>query len=281
MSYRAPDPVEERRQPKAGEVIIFTDHMNRGFSPHDSKFFRDVLHFFKLHPQDLGPNSISNICNFQVLCEVYLQEEPTVELFREYFYLNRQNECTNGLSLEFGGILIQHRQGVVFPLVVLPSHPKDWNQTWFYCKDTSPADERPMSGYRAERLDSKFVLPDKLNGVERKKLIPSIKSIQTLLGNDLTGVDLIRCWIAWWVIPLSRRSALMYTYARGLDDPLRHSSLQLTKEAIVEMSTTLVNRKYEDCSKVGLNPFGKLNPAPEVNPLNPLFHSVVKYLHDL
>ena len=29
------------------------------------------------------------------------------------------------------------------------------------------------------------------------------------------------------------------------------------------MSTILVKGKYEDCSKVGLNPFCKLNPAPE------------------
>ena len=59
-----------------------------------------------------------------MLCEAYLQQEPTVELFREYFYLNRQNECTNGSSLELGGISIQRRQGAVFPLIVLPSHPK-------------------------------------------------------------------------------------------------------------------------------------------------------------
>ena len=31
MSYRTPDPAEERPQPKDGEVIIFTDHMNWGF----------------------------------------------------------------------------------------------------------------------------------------------------------------------------------------------------------------------------------------------------------
>ena len=29
MSYRAPDSSEERPQPKEGEVIVFTDHMNR------------------------------------------------------------------------------------------------------------------------------------------------------------------------------------------------------------------------------------------------------------
>ena len=74
MSYRAPDPSEERPQPKDGEVVIFTDHMNWGFAPPGSKFFRDVLHLFDLRPQDIGPNSVSNICNFQVFCEVYLGE---------------------------------------------------------------------------------------------------------------------------------------------------------------------------------------------------------------
>ena len=39
MSYRAPGPDEERPQPKDDEVIVFTDHMNRGFSPPGSKFF--------------------------------------------------------------------------------------------------------------------------------------------------------------------------------------------------------------------------------------------------
>ena len=82
MSYRAPNPEEEFPQPKTGEVIVFTDHMNRGFSPPGSKFFRDVLHFFDLRPQDIGPNCVSNICNFQVFSEVYLGEEPNILLFR-------------------------------------------------------------------------------------------------------------------------------------------------------------------------------------------------------
>mgnify|MGYP006268275955 CR=1 FL=1 len=94
-------------EPKDGKVVIFTHHMLRGFSPPGSEFFRDVLHFFKLHPQDIEPNSVSNICNFQLFCEVYLQQEPTVELFREFYYLNRQNEFTDGPNLELGGISIQ------------------------------------------------------------------------------------------------------------------------------------------------------------------------------
>ena len=81
---------ENPPEPKDGELIVFTNHLSQGFSPPGSKFFRDVLHFFQLHPQDIGPNSVSNICNFQVFCEAYLQEEPTVDLLREFYYLNRQ-----------------------------------------------------------------------------------------------------------------------------------------------------------------------------------------------
>ena len=91
MSYRAPNLSEEKPQPKKGEVIVFTNHMNRGFAPPGSKFFRDILHVFDLRPQDIGHNSMSNICNFQVFCKVYLGEEPNILLFRELFYLNRQN----------------------------------------------------------------------------------------------------------------------------------------------------------------------------------------------
>ena len=73
--------IEFRIGPDEDELGI----MSRGFAPPGSKFFRDVLNFFDLRPQDIGPNSVSNICNFQVFCEVYLQEEPSVELFRDFF----------------------------------------------------------------------------------------------------------------------------------------------------------------------------------------------------
>jgi hypothetical protein len=60
--------------PQEGEVVIFADHLARGFKPPGSKFYRDVLANFQLRPQDTGPNSVTNLCHFQVLCEVYLQE---------------------------------------------------------------------------------------------------------------------------------------------------------------------------------------------------------------
>ena len=212
--------------------------MNRGFSPPGSKFFGDVLHFFQLHPQDIKPNSVSNICKFQVYCEVYLQEEPSVELFREYFYLNRQNEFTNGPSLELSGVSIQRIRDVVFPYARLSSHPKDWNQTWFYCKDTSPADENPLPSYHVQRLAPKHHLPEKLTTIERAKVTPTIAKVRALLGNGLTGIDLVRCWVAWRIIPLSRRSGLMCAYTGDTKDPLHYCSTRLTDNAINEMTKT-------------------------------------------
>ncbi|SPT18083.1 unnamed protein product [Triticum aestivum] len=265
MSYRAPDPSEERPQPKDGEVVIFADHMSRGLAPPGSKFLRDVLHFFDLRPQDIGPNSVSNICNFQVFCEVYLGDEPSLLLFRELFYLNRQNECANGPSLELGGISIQRRRDCLFPYAEPPSHPKDWNQTWFYCHDTSPTDENPLPGFRALRLESNHPLPDKLSQAERQPLIPTINKIKALLGNGLNGIDLVRVWIAWRVIPLSRRPGLMCDYTGRKDDPLRHSPDDLHEDVIDDMTKSLLNESLADCGRTGLSPFCKANPAPAAN----------------
>ena len=156
--------------------------MDRGFSPPDSKCFRDVLYFFDLRPQDIGPNSLSNICNFQVFSEVYPGVEPNILLFRELFYLNCQNECASGQSLELGGVSIQRRRDVIFPYANPPSHPKDWNKTWLYCQDTSPASENPLPGLCALRLDSTHPLPNKITTAERKTLAPTLAKIKALLG---------------------------------------------------------------------------------------------------
>ena len=72
IHWRAPG-TKTTPEPKEGEVMVFTDHMLQGFTPPGSIFFHDVHHFFQLHPQDIRPNSVSNICNFQVFGEVYLQ----------------------------------------------------------------------------------------------------------------------------------------------------------------------------------------------------------------
>ena len=171
--------------------MVFTDHLRRGFRSPGSKFFRDLSHFFKLRPQDIGPNSMTNICQFQVLCEVYLQIEPSVTLFREFFYLNRQTEEKNGAACELGGVSIQKRKKSAFPESKLVSHPKGWNKTWFYCRDTSPEGENPLSGFRLVRLSGKEEFLGWPTNEERAPLAPLHAKLRALTAHGLTGIDLI------------------------------------------------------------------------------------------
>ena len=181
---------------KQGGVVVFVYHIGHGFKLPGSKFFRDVLSSFQLHAQDIGPNSVSNICNFQVFCEVYLQEDPTAELFRDFFHLNRRTEFVNGPNTELGVVSIQKRKEVEFPHAKLHSHPKEWNQTWFYCIDTSPEDENPLLAYCDHRLSNTHPMLQRLSSVEGAKYAPQLAKLRAFMANGLTCVDFVRCWIS-------------------------------------------------------------------------------------
>ena len=152
-----------------------------------------------------------------------------------------------------------------FSLCNPPSHPKDWNQTWFYCQDTSLADENPLPGFCAPRLDSDHPLPNKITAAEQKTFAPTLAKIKALLENGLNGIDLVRVWLAWRFIPLSCRPGLMCTYTGKKDDPLQHSPDDLPEDVINDMTELLLNESLADCGKVGLSPFCEANPAPAVS----------------
>ena len=77
VQARAPgDEIEPA--PAAGEIVVFVDHLYRGFSPPGNLFFRQVLDYYKLRIHDLAPNSILTLSNFVTLCEDYLQVQPDI-----------------------------------------------------------------------------------------------------------------------------------------------------------------------------------------------------------
>src|SRR6266566_3173668 len=135
-----------------------------------------------------------------------------------------------GSSLELGGISIQRQRDLPYPSATLPSHPKDWNKTWFYCKDTSPEGENPLPGYRPTWLCKTNALPERMTAAERVKYAPVYTKIKALLANGLIGVDLTRCWVSWKILPLSRRDQLMCEFTGELDDPLCFNVTPLTEQ---------------------------------------------------
>ena len=270
LHWRVPGP-ECPPEPQDGEVIVFLQHLARGFSPPGSKNFRDVLARLQLHPQDIGPNSVSNICNFQVFCEVYLQEEPTVDLFLDLFHLNRRTEFSDGPNTELGGVSIQKRKEVDFPHAKLHSHPKDWNQTWFYCQNTAPAEENPLPGYRPHRLSNNHPLPQRLSAKDRQAYAPQLAKLRALLANGLTGVDLVRCWISWCILPLSRRPGLMFEYTGNTNDPQRFNEIELTDDEVTEGVKKILDEPLTVCTQIGLRPFYASNKPPALKTLTLYF----------
>jgi len=53
--WRAPGSEVEPR-PKPNELVMFVEHVDRGFSPPGSAFFRDLMRRLGLRLHDIGPN---------------------------------------------------------------------------------------------------------------------------------------------------------------------------------------------------------------------------------
>ena len=53
---------------------------------------------------------------------------------------------------------------------------------WFSYKDTSPAGENPLPGFRALHLGPNHHLLDKITPAERKSLAPTLAKTKALLG---------------------------------------------------------------------------------------------------
>ena len=97
------------------------------------------------------------------------------------------------------------------------------------------------------------------------------------MANGLTGVDLVRCWVSWSILPLSRRPSLMCEYTGNLKDPQRHCDIQPSDAEITEATKKLPNEPLKECSKIGLSPFCTFNKPPAVSvaslPLNHVCNS--------
>ena len=78
-----------------------------------------------------------------------------------------------------------------------------------------------------------------------------INRIKALLGNGLNGIDLVRVWISWRVIPLSHRPGLMCEYTGRKDDPQRHSRNDLPEDVAEDMTKALLNESLADCGRTG------------------------------
>ena len=94
------------------------------------------------------------------------------------------------------------------------------------------------------------------------------------MANGLIGVDLVRCWVSWSILPLSRRPGLMCEYTGNLKDPQRHCDIQLSNAEITEATKKLLNEALKECSKTWLSPFCTFNKPLAVSVAPLLFKNI-------
>ena len=63
---------DEQPRTRAGEFVMFTIFLDRGFALSSSEFFRRFLAFYGIQVHDLTPNSILHISCFVTLCDAFL-----------------------------------------------------------------------------------------------------------------------------------------------------------------------------------------------------------------
>ncbi|KAI5013561.1 hypothetical protein ZWY2020_037074 [Hordeum vulgare] len=107
-------------------------------------------------------------------------------------------------------------------------------------------------------MDFKFT--DKLAEEEESEFIPLFLDLKFLYNNGLIGIDMFRCWIEWNILPLSRRDELMYDGT--LEHPQCSSRRQLSESEIIGVIKRLTSESLEECAKIGLNGFCRVNLVP-------------------
>ena len=96
------------------------------------------------------------------------------------------------------------------------------------------------------------------------KLEPTLRRARALLAHGLRGTDLVKCWIGWFIQPLSIRTRLFCQYTGETTDSMRYSEMTLTDDQIVKNAKRLLGEKKDAIALDGLAPFSAKNKPSTV-----------------
>ncbi|KAE8789972.1 retrotransposon ty3-gypsy subclass [Hordeum vulgare] len=112
VAMRLPD-VEGSPTPGPDEVVVFKEHIFRGFWLPASDFFSRFLVHFGLQPHHLAPNAVLQLAAFVTLCKGFVGIEPRLDLWRQLFFFKLQSAPTDVPGImkmtPCGAAIIDHR----------------------------------------------------------------------------------------------------------------------------------------------------------------------------
>ena len=100
---------------------------------------------------------------------------------------------------------------------------------------------------------------------ENRVLIEGVRArARALLAHGLRVTDLVKCWIGWFIQPLSIRTRLFHEYTGETTDSMHYSEVTLTDDQIVKNAKKLLGETKHDIALTGLAPFSAKNKPPTV-----------------
>lgn len=268
VSVHLPPPTEISPAPEDGERIVFRSHFLRGFGLPASGFLRSFLDFYHLQPHHLTPNTVVLLSAFVTFCEGYLGTLPTIELWRELFYL-KLGTAIRGEAAQCGACVVVRRTGssVRFPAIALMESAKLWQKSYFYVRNVhptwdyvnlpayapgSPAEPRTEWKYRARPLSA--------------VCSAALVRLQEMLEMEgLKPSGLLAAFVKRQVLPLQARPHLISNMSGGRD-PSRMSTKTMPDVEVVRLVNFISNSKLvEGGWQFGKEPYGRANPPPPVS----------------
>ncbi|KAK1668196.1 hypothetical protein QYE76_056355 [Lolium multiflorum] len=259
---RAPGAEEEPR-PEPGERVVFGAHLDRGLGLPASNFFRRFLDHFGLQPHHLPANAMILLSCYVAFMEGYAGLWPDVEFWSRLFYIKAQT--TEGRLRTCGAASIYPRTGTSFPRIPTVDSVKNWQMSFFYVRNESPAFDRlnlpefnpaPPVGRINWGYNPKSSDPD----AEVNLLWDFLGECVT--GGRLSAEDLLCTYISRRVIPLQWRVHKI-GHMSGRLDPTRTSKLELSKAQVAHRVNNITKANMPDNWDWGLAPYDREQP-PEL-----------------
>jgi hypothetical protein len=268
-SWRLPG-TEAEPEPREGERVLLTTHLERGFSLPPHPFFRSFLNFFGAQLHHFPPNSIAYLAAFVTMCECFLGCPPHWGLFKHIFTIRSQSvkkaqssdSRTNVIQL-CGGLGLQKRTGSAFPALTFPDSVRGWQSTWFYCNDV--ASPNMSTGLPPFTLDRPTV-PKSLIVTEEEKANVGIlmNGVVNLIRGGVTGLDLLEVFLGRRIQPLQARDHPMWHYS-GVDDTTRTDPEDVSEETVAQWLRSITGARDNPQGSKRVLPFSAENPPKVVS----------------
>jgi hypothetical protein len=254
---------------KAGELVVFLSHFERGFGLPLSDFGVEFFDHFDLQPHHLTANAILILSCFVTFCEAYLGVWPSLEIFKLFFQFRKQTYPAPGkpasdkITTEVGGCTIMPRANSDFPRIPCLESAKMWNKTFFYIESSPGAGDQiglPPFIMGPPTSMTNWKSKSKRSGAEVKLVLDRLGD---LLAMGFTADHLIATFLDRRVSPLQKRPHKI-CHMSGRFDPCRHSTILLSKEEVQLRAKAISQTLLQDNWAFVAEPYSRDRPPPQV-----------------